>query len=454
MDGKKYRVLVEVSRDRQQAYISLVEDPEGIIPTQEEILRVLASYKVIYGIKLNIVEEICRNPQNAKYVLVAEGKKPVNGEDGKIVFMIDIHSSTTPKILEDGTVDYKNLNLFKNVKKGQIIAQRIPPTQGEPGKNVFGEPIPAIKGKDVRLPLGKNTYIEGDNLIAAVDGHIVAVNNKVEVRTLLEVKEVDTSVGNIKTVASVKITGNVKSGFVVESEGNIEIFGVVEAATIIAKGNINIHKGIQGGGKAKIIAEGNVTARYFQNCSVEAGGDVFGEAIIYSDVKAGGNVKLLGNKSQIIGSRVVAGREIYAAIVGSKMGTYTELQVGIIPQKRLKIAELIYQIEENRSAMEKLRKIISYLEKFEKLPPEKQEIKEKAEKSLEELSYTNHHLEEELRILNEEIKTSSSGIVKVLDTIFPGTKLVIDDAVLKIKEPIKYAMFVKKEDEVKFFPLK
>ncbi|MGB9809061.1 MAG: DUF342 domain-containing protein, partial [Caldanaerobacter sp.] len=245
MDGKKYRVLVEVSRDRQQAYISLVEDPEGIIPTQEEILRVLASYKVIYGIKLNTVEEICRNPQNAKYVLVAEGKKPVNGEDGKIVFMIDIHSSTTPKILEDGTVDYKNLNLFKNVKKGQIIAQRIPPTQGEPGKNVFGEPIPAIKGKDVRLPLGKNTYIEGDNLIAAVDGHIVAVNNKVEVRTLLEVKEVDTSVGNIKTVASVKITGNVKSGFVVESEGNIEIFGVVEAATIIAKGNINIHKGIQ-----------------------------------------------------------------------------------------------------------------------------------------------------------------------------------------------------------------
>ncbi|NNG66681.1 DUF342 domain-containing protein [Caldanaerobacter subterraneus] len=454
MDEKRYRVLVEVSKDKHQAYISLIEDPDGISATKEEILKELSKHRITYGVKLNIVEEICKNPQNAKYVLIAEGKKPVNGEDGKIVFEVDIHSAATPKILEDGTVDYKNLNLFKNVKKGQVIARRIPPTEGEPGVNVFGELVPAIKGKDVRLPLGKNTYVEGDTLVAAVDGHIVAVNNKVEVRTLLEVKEVDTSVGNIKTVASVKITGNVKSGFVVESEGNIEIFGVVEAATIIAKGNINIHKGIQGGGKAKILAEGNITSRYFQNCSVEAGGDVFGEAIIYSDVRAGGSVKLLGNKSQIIGSRVVAGREIFAANIGSKMGTYTELQVGVLPQKRLKIAELTYQIEQNRSAIEKLEKIINYLEKFEKLPPDKEEVYQKAKKSLEELTSVNHHLEEELRLLNEEIKTSSSGIVKVLDTIFPGTKLVIDDAVLKIKEPIKYAMFVKKEEEVKFFPLK
>jgi uncharacterized protein (DUF342 family) len=454
MDEKKYKVLIDVSRDKQQAYLTLIEDPDGISINKEVLLQEIAKHNIVYGIKFEVIDNICKDLKKVKGVLIAEGKKPINGEDGKIIFEIDVERAATPKILEDGSVDYKNLDLFKNVKKGQIIARKINPTEGQPGINVFGQKVDALGGKDVRLPLGKNTYIDEDKLVAAVDGHIVVLNNKIEVHTLLEVKEVDTSVGNIKTVASVKITGNVKSGFTVESEGNIEIFGVVEAATIIAKGNISIHKGVQGAGRAKIIAEGNITAKYLQNCSVEAGEDIYSEAIIYCDVKAGGSVKLLGNKSQIIGSKIVAAREISAANIGSKIGTYTELQVGILPQKRLKIAELTSQIEQNNAQLEKIGKILKYIEKIEKLPPDKEEIYHKAKKSFQDLISLNHRLSEELNSLKEEIKSSSIGIIKVFDTIFPGTKLVIDDVTLKIQEPIKYAMFIKNEEEIKFFPLK
>ncbi|MFV9567486.1 DUF342 domain-containing protein [Thermoanaerobacter mathranii] len=454
MDDKRYRVHIEVSKDKQQAYLTLIEDPDGISINKEVLLQELEKHNIVYGIKSDVIEGICRNLENAKGVLIAEGKKPINGEDGKIIFEIDIEKNATPKILEDGSVDYKNLDLFKNIKKGQIIARKINPTAGQPGINVFGQRVDALDGKDVKLPLGKNTYIDEDKLVAAIDGHLVVLNNKIEVHPLLEVKEVDTSVGNIKTVASVKITGNVKSGFIVESEGNVEIFGVVEAATIIAKGNINIHKGVQGAGKAKIIAEGNITAKYLQNCSVEAGGDVYSEAIIYCEVKAGGSVKLLGNKSQIIGSKIVAAREIVAANIGSKMGTYTELQVGVLPQKRQKIAELTSQIEQNNIQLEKIEKIIKYLEKIEKLSPDKQDVYHKAKKSFQNLISLNQQLNDELNSLNEEIKSYSIGIIKVVDTIFPGTKIVIDDVTLKIQEPIKYAMFVKKEKEIKYFPLK
>lgn len=454
MDDKKYKVFVDVTRDKQQAYLALIEDPNGISINREVLLQEISKHNIVYGIKFDVIDNICQNLHNVKDVLIAEGKRPINGQDGKLIFEIDIKSAATPKILEDGSVDYKNLDLFKNIKKGQVIARKINPTEGQPGINVFGQKVDAISGKHVRLPAGKNTYIDDDKLIAAVDGHIVALNNKIEVHTFLELKEVDTSVGNIKTVASVKITGNVKSGFTVESEGNIEIFGVVEAAAIVAKGNISIHKGVQGAGKAKIIAEGNITAKYLQNCSVEAGEDIYSEAIIYCDVKAGGNVKLLGNKSQIIGSKIIAAMEISAANIGSKMGTYTELQVGILPQKRQKIAELKYQIEQNNVQLEKIQKILSYMEKIENLPPDKEEIYLKAKKSFMDLISLNRSLNEELSSLNEEIKKSSMGIIKVFDTIFPGTKLVIDDVTLKIEEPIKYAMFTKKEEEIKFFPLK
>ncbi|HHW56573.1 MAG TPA: DUF342 domain-containing protein [Clostridia bacterium] len=454
MEEKRYKVLIEVSKNKQEAYLSLIEDPDGIVITKENLLKELEKNNIVYGIKTDILENLCKNPQSIRGMIIAEGKKTVNGENGKIVFEIEVEKNTTPKILEDGSVDFKNLDLFKNIKKGQIIAKKIPPTEGEPGINVFGQKVEAIKGKDVRLPMGKNTYIQDDKLVASIDGHVVFLNNKIEVHNLIEVKEVDISTGNIKTVASLKITGNVKSGFSVESEGNIEIFGVVEGATVISHGNINIHKGIQGAGKAKIVAEGNVTAKYIQNCSVEAGGDVYSEAIIYSEVKAGGSVKLLGNKSQIIGSKIIAAREISSASIGSKMGTYTELQVGISPQKRIRIAELSLEIEQNNKAIEKIEKILKYLEKFEELPFDKQETYEKAKKALQDLESINYHLMEELNALREDIKVSSTGIIKVFDTIFPGTKLVIDDAIFVVKEPTQYAMFVKDEGNIKFFPLK
>ncbi|AIS52502.1 hypothetical protein TKV_c13310 [Thermoanaerobacter kivui] len=453
MEEKRYKIVVDISKDKQEAYLSLIEDPNGVIISKDSVMTEITKHNVIYGIKQDVIEHICQNPQNVKGLLIAQGKKPVNGENGKIIFEVDIQTTAAPKVLEDGSVDYKNLDLFKNIKKGQIIARKINPTEGQPGINVLGQKIEPIRGKDVRLPVGKNTFIDGDKLIAATDGHIVYLNNKIEVHTLLEVKEVDTSVGNINTVASVKITGNVKSGFTVESEGNIEIFGVVEAAIIIANGNIIIHKGVQGNGKAKIVSGRDVTAKYLQNCSVESEGDVYSEAIIYSNVKACGSVKLLGFKSQIIGSKVIAAKEISAANIGSKMGTYTELQVGILPQTRMKIAELTLKIEQNNEAIDKIKKIVRYLEKFEQLPPDKAEIYQKAKASLKDLVSINHQLTEELSLLNNEIKNSSHGIIKVFDTVFPGTKLVINDAVLKIKEPIKYAMFVRDGADIKFLPL-
>lgn len=453
MCEKRYKIVIDITKDKQEAYISLIEDLNGIIITSDAIINELNKYNICYGINYDNIDYACKNPEKCNRLLIAKGIKPKDGENGKIIFEIDLENSAAPKVLENGRVDFKNLELFKNIRKDMVIARKINPTEGEAGINIFGKKVEPMRGKDVKLPAGKNTIIKNNLLIAAIDGHVSYFNGKIDVNPILELKEVDTSIGNIKTVASVKISGNVKSGFTVESNGDIEVFGVVEASTIIANGNIIIHRGVQGNGKAKIVSGGNISSRYLQNCDAEAQGNIYSEAIIYSNVKCSSSVKVLGAKGQIIGSKVIAANEIVAVNVGSKMSNQTELQAGILPQIRLKVSEITAKIAQNSANIDKIEKIIKYLGKFSDLPDDKRELYIKAKASLNELKNKNQELTLELDKLNKEIKNSNYGIIKISGIVFPGTKIVIDDAILNVKEPIKYSMFVREGADIKLLPL-
>lgn len=55
----------------------------------------------------------------------------------------------------DGRVDYKELTRLRNVKRGQLIAERVDPVPGVPGIAVTGEEIPFLPGKEARFKVGK-----------------------------------------------------------------------------------------------------------------------------------------------------------------------------------------------------------------------------------------------------------------------------------------------------------
>lgn len=451
MHNTKYSYKIDITKDRMEAYITIKEDLNGEMLNQEKVLNIIKGYNINYGINYDNIMNLCNEHIVGKRYLVAQGIKPVNGKDGKIDFFVDLDKNFEPKVLDDGRVDYKDLQIFKNVKKDQILAKKTKPEIGKDGKNIFGEVIKAKDGRDVKLPIGKNTYIKDDSLYSSIDGHITKKNVGIDVTPLIEVKDVDTSTGNIKTFASLKIYKNISSGFTIESEGDIEIYGVVEGSTIVAKGNIIIHRGIQGNGKAKITSGGNIISKYIQNCDIVAEGDITCEAIIYSNVKSNRSVKLIGNKGLIVGSVVIATKEIHAINVGSKMYAQTELKVGISPEKRKRKEEIIKKIKENKKSIDDLNKIILYLEK-NGIPEDKKNIYEKSLLSLSKLNFDNKQLYEEYEELNLITKDETYGIIKVLDTVYPGTKITIDDVSQKIKEPIKYVTFIKDEADIKILP--
>ncbi len=76
---------------------------------------------------------------------MAKGISPIDGKDGYIKYYFDLEKKLIPKILEDGTVDYRELDIINNVNKGDLLAEAIPPKEGQEGYRVTGESIPYKK---------------------------------------------------------------------------------------------------------------------------------------------------------------------------------------------------------------------------------------------------------------------------------------------------------------------
>ena len=134
---------------------------------------------------------------------------------------------------------------------------------------------------------GKNIELteDGLQLISLVDGHATLEGDRVFVSDNYDVPaDVDNSTGDIEYNGSVTIKGNVRTGFSVHANGNVEIFGVVEGASIYADGDIILHRGIQGMGKGKLVCKGNLISKFIESADVSAEGYIETDTILHSNV--------------------------------------------------------------------------------------------------------------------------------------------------------------------------
>nr|WP_242856145.1 FapA family protein [Ruminiclostridium josui] len=338
VEQKDLKILVTVSPDELKAYITLYNTGDNSAITKEDIISALESQRVVFGIKEDIIEYLVESPMYNEAFCVAEGIAPQNGKNGMVTYHFNTDVSKTPTLMEDGRINYRELNLIQSVQEGQVLCSLVPPIKGVEGKTVKGRVLPAVNGKPAVLPRGKNVAIseDGQTLIATTAGEVEYLDaTKVSVYTNHEVPaDVDNSTGNVNFVGSVIIKGNVLSGFSVEAGGNVEVFGVVEGATIKAGGNIILRRGMQGMGKGTLIAGGDIVARYIEYSNIEASNNIQAEAIMHSNVKCGNKLELTGNKGLLVGGTCKVGNIVVAKVIGSHMATTTDVEVGVDPSVR------------------------------------------------------------------------------------------------------------------------
>jgi hypothetical protein len=345
--------------------------------------------------------------------------------------------------MDDGTVNFRQLGLLRLCNRGDVLVTSVPPVDGENGEDVYGQPIPFPRLKNAApIPRGKNTVISEDglHLIADVSGQLILQDSKINISPALEIPaNVDNSTGDIDFNGEVTIRGNVVSGFTVKAQGNIEIFGVCEAATLISDGNIVLANGAQGAGRAELSAGRDITAKFIESCKVTAGGNIVADSIMKSTVKCNGSVTLAGKNGLLVGGSLVAGDKLIARTIGSPMGTATEIQVGGSPQ----------ELEEHKGKVEEFNKLKAEFDKCDKAIntlnalKQKNMLTEDKKTLLLKMINTKMLLREKMSKLQDEIEslvrilTSNTGTVSASKVIRPGVRVTIGNAQLAVRDDMQ-----------------
>lgn len=434
--------LIEVCilNNKLEACVNIVPPKHGGMgPNIQSLKTALTNQNVIYGVDEKTLHDICKTPIYNRNIIVARGTKPVNGIDGTYKILFRVVKDLKPKENKDGTVDFYNLGIVENVKKGQILCTIKPPTKGIDGISVTKEKIPCRNGKPVPLLQGKNTALnkDGTAIFATIDGQVDYVRGKINVNETLFIKEnVDLSTGHIKVTGNVIINGAVHRGFVVEAAGNIEIKGRVSSATLIAGGNIILRSGVNG---SKINCDEDLISRFIENCSVFAKGNIKTDYIMNSNIKCGKNLQTTSSISKIVGGTYLVGENIEARIIGSSAGINTYLEIGTDSTIIERQLELLKELPSLESKLHSLQSLISLLRQFEtakRLTPEKKQMLDNAVFSYSEISKSIENGKQELEQITESIRTKGYGRIICTGTIHPGTIVKIGSVQAKINEPL------------------
>ncbi|ANB61256.1 FapA family protein [Anoxybacteroides amylolyticum] len=260
---RKYYVLNDIAPAKHiKLQAELRTEAEHTI-SYEEVVSRLEQLGIVYGVNEEKIKEALQASERVS-VVIAEGQLPQDGKDGWAELKAGMNQSKKPRVRQDGTVDYREMEIISSVQEGEVIAIIHPPKPGLPGRRVTGEWIAVRDVFPIHVQLGKGVMIssDGTSLVATQSGRpqIVKKGRTVIVSVipkLVHQGDVDLSTGNIRFKGDIEITGNVQDGMEVEAVGSVVIFQNVNRAKIQAQQSIFIHHNLIGGtivsGEQKIV---------------------------------------------------------------------------------------------------------------------------------------------------------------------------------------------------------
>ncbi|MDR3145853.1 MAG: FapA family protein [Treponema sp.] len=452
--GNDASLSVDITEQDMKAVITMnPPGPGGCDLSWETIAEFLRNNRVVYGIREDFLRDFADQPQYKESVLAAEGLKPVDGRDACMQYNFEGDMAQV-RLREgaNGKIDFKELNIIRNVWEGQPLARKLPAELGVAGKTVTGRMLPARNGKDIPLPMGKNVHVgdDGVTIISDMNGQVVMVSGKINVEPVYTVQgNVNLKTGNIIFLGTVIINGNVEDGFSVKAAGNIEVNGTVEKAEMDAEGDIIVHQGITGKNTGTIKAGHSIWARFIENANVEAGNMVVvSDGIINSQVNAYRRIICQGKRAHIVGGRLRATEEINAKSIGSPTsGTETICEVGFDPKRKEELDQFALSKENAEKELEEIQLNIQTLINIKK---QRKSLPEDKETYLRELMDRRQELETELKHITEEMtriqeffnSLENRGRISASGKVYPGVKIIIRDAREEVRNEFRASTFI------------
>ncbi len=432
---------VVIGPDKLRAWVRVnaVGDREAY--SEQNLRAALEAYEVVVdeGVQKRIAALAARvraGEVPTEDVVLAEGVAAVNGKDGIVEWMPECDPAKQTASGEAGDMvnHYARSNIV-SVSAGAVICTVAPPTEGQAGRNICGREIPQRKGRRVALQFGDS--VEQDNnshqVRAKIGGRLNVVQQRVWISPLLTVaRNVDFQVGNVNFDGDVLVGGNVLDLFAVKCSRDLVVRGVIEAARIEVGGELVAGGGVAGKEKAVVTVGGGVKARFVDNATLTAGGDVFvqKEAVNAKIVTAGRVV----TPGALTASTVEARNGVEAAMIGSATGQRTTVVVGYDRPTQRRLGQLEREMEELGERMKSDRAKLDSMLKRQATLPEGQRgrlttllvaVKEEMEKMA--------VMETEQKTLQETVKASREATIQVSRMIREGTTVQLGRAATTLK---------------------
>lgn len=439
---------LEEFNDEFEAYIEINNPLHEIGPDVDDLKRFLKDCGIVFG----FIEEEAENAfQQKKYeqrLLVAQGRQVVHDTDGTIKYHFS--SEVKHKIDEEGQADYKEINLIKNVIKGDVLAEILPPVKGVEGCTIFGKKTPPKEGTIPPLPTGENVRPDPDNsdlLLAAIDGHVRLKGRQVIVTPLFIVqKDIGFSTGNIDFIGSVLVKGDVKSGFKIKAKDDVQVNGVVEDAFIESGGSVLLKKGFIGKNEGKIIAQEEVRALFCDSENITCEGDIYiRDYVMNSNIQSGGKLVVKGKAGLIVGGKIIAVKGIEAKVIGNDNHAPTQLSVAVNERYKHEMQLLndeLAGLEEDLAKFDNILQGLVRLKLIKKELPEDQEFRlDKFNELKTEKEKHRKHFLEKIKVLEGKISELQNAVVKITGTVYPRTSITIYDKSITVNESWEYVYF-------------
>lgn len=442
-------VIIEVSRDRMAVTVRFDTKNGSRLPSADKVRELLAQKDIVFGID---DEALNKGVQSLAPFVVAKGILPRDGENARIERHFDLGVKGRPKVDAYDRVDYKDMNLFVLVHKGDLLAERILQTEGVSGKDVFGKEVHAKNGRPIPVPNGKNTEIVNENqLIATIDGQIIDSERKIEVDPHLVVAGgVGVGSGDIDFIGSVEVKGNVELGFKVKATGDITISGMVSGGTVEGR-NVYVSGGVSGMNRGKVKAIDDVRTAFAENADIEAGRDIYvSDVALHSNIQAGKNIFLEDKRGMITGGHAAAGEEIRCKVAGNQAFVVTCLSVGVNPALEKHYRDVCKQYKDDSARLKQITQMLNTLGKIDisRLPQQRINQINELTRSQFPLAGRIKRAGQEIKELEEALGKMKNGKIRVADKVYPGVRLSINSMMKNVQSEIQHATLSANDEQV------
>lgn len=335
---------VSISKDKMFATAEITCAYGGEHISLAEIKTVCENLNISYGLMPKTILGLINTCKKAKpgktfRATIARGTPPEDGQDAyfKKLVKTDNHRAHVPKRLENGNVDMHDLGDTITVKPNTILMEKVPATEGSPGKTVNGEVVNQKKGEDKKYVLTDNVHLSKKNplfLVSNIQGIPIEDHGFIRVDDVLLLTDINVKTGNINYDGSVMVTGDIHEGMKLEVTGDVTVMGFIESASIKCGGDLTVKKSIIGRVKehshefcCDISCDGTLRGVIASYTRLKVGKDViFTDQLLHCLTECKGSIQVHDEhmrRGAIIGGELYAKGNISTVNIGTEAGSKT-----------------------------------------------------------------------------------------------------------------------------------